>query len=137
VSYVTHANADLTPKARLKLAQLVIEQGWTLRRAAERFHCSPATVKKWADRYRARGEEGLQDMSSRPRRSPHRTPVRTERRIVALRFTRRWGPHRIAAHLHLARSIVGKVLARYRMPRLPVPDAPAGLPGPRHRPARP
>ena len=47
MSYVTHANADLTPKARGKLARLVIEQGWTLRRAAERFQCSPATVKKW------------------------------------------------------------------------------------------
>jgi hypothetical protein len=112
VSYVTHANADLTPKARAKLACLVIKQGWTLRRAAERFQCSPATAKKWVDRYRALGEEGMTDVSSRPRRTPNRTPVRTERRIVALRFNRRWGPHRIAAHLHLARSTVGKVLAR-------------------------
>lgn len=47
--YVTHANAALTPKARGKLAQLVIEQGWTLRRAAKRFQCSQATAKKWAD----------------------------------------------------------------------------------------
>ena len=128
MSYVTHANADLTPKARGKLACLVIEQGWTLRRAAERFQCSPATAKKWVERYRALGEDGMADASSRPRRSPNRTPVRTERRIVALRFTRRWGPHRIAAHLHLARSTVGKVLARYRMPRLACLDQGTGLP---------
>lgn len=128
MSYVTHANADLTPKARAKLARLVIEQGWTLRRAAERFQCSPATVKKWVDRYRSSGESGMADASSRPRRSPHRTPVRTERRIVALRFSRRWGPHRIAAHLHLARSTVGKVLTRYRMPRLACLDQGTGLP---------
>ncbi|BCW82640.1 hypothetical protein NicSoilE8_03130 [Arthrobacter sp. NicSoilE8] len=118
MSYVTHANADLTPKARAKLARLVVEEGWTLRRAAERFQCSPATAKKWVDRYRVRGEDGMADASSRPRRSPKRTPVRTERRIVGLRFNRRWGPHRIAAHLGLARSTVGKVLTRYRMPRL-------------------
>ena len=31
MSYVTHSNANLTPKARRKLACLVIEQGWTLR----------------------------------------------------------------------------------------------------------
>ena len=37
MSYVTHANADLTPKVRGKLARLVLEEGWTLRRAAERF----------------------------------------------------------------------------------------------------
>ena len=55
MSYVTHANADLTPKARGKLARLVIEQDWTLRRAAERFQCSPATAKKWVGRYRACG----------------------------------------------------------------------------------
>ena len=128
MSYVTHANADLTPKARGKLARLVLEEGWTLRRAAERFQCSSATAKKWTDRYRTCGEAGMADVSSRPRRSPNRTCVRTERRIVALRFTRRWGPHRIAAHLHLARSTVGKVLARYRMPRLACLDQGTGLP---------
>ncbi|WP_256869565.1 leucine zipper domain-containing protein, partial [Paenarthrobacter ureafaciens] len=84
------------------MARLVVEEGWTLRRAAERFQCSPATAKKWVDRYRVRGEDGMADASSRPRRSPKRTPVRTERRIVGLRFNRRWGPHRIAAHLGLA-----------------------------------
>jgi transposase InsO family protein len=70
----------------------------------------------------------MEDVSSRPRRSPNRTNVRAERRILALRFTRRWGPHRIAAHLHLARSTVGKVLARYRMPRLACLDQSTGLP---------
>lgn len=128
MSYVTHANADLTPKARGKLALLVLEEGWTLRRAAERFQCSPATAKKWTDRYRACGEAGMADAPSRPRRSPNRTCARTERRIVALRFSRRWGPHRIAAHLHLARSTVGKVLIRYRMPRLACLDRGTGLP---------
>lgn len=128
MSYVTHANADLTPKARGKLARLVLEEGWTLRRAAERFQCSPATAKKWTDRYRICGEAGMADVSSRPRRSPNRTGVRSERRIVALRFTRRWGPHRIAAHLHLARPTVGKVLDRYRIPRLACLDQGTGLP---------
>jgi hypothetical protein len=47
---------------------------------------------------------------------------------VALRFTRRWAPHRIADHPHLARSTVGKVLARYRMPRLARLDQGTGLP---------
>jgi len=136
VSYVTHANAGLTPKARGKLARLVLEEGWTMRRAAERFQCSPATAKKWTARYLICGEAGMADVSSRPRRSPNRTGVRTERRIVALRFTRRWGPHRIAAHLHLARSTVGKVLARYRMPRLACLDQATGLPVRRPAPQR-
>jgi len=47
---------------------------------------------------------------------------------VSLRFTRRWGPHRIAYHLGLARSTVGRVLARYGMPKLVNIDQATGLP---------
>ncbi|CBL55759.1 Putative insertion element ISCmi2 transposase [Propionibacterium freudenreichii] len=62
--FVTHANAPLTPEGRRRLAVLVVEQGWSLRRAAERFQCSPATVKRWADRYRA----GLPVRRPKPKR---------------------------------------------------------------------
>ncbi|WP_206430443.1 helix-turn-helix domain-containing protein, partial [Mycobacterium sp. P7213] len=48
---MSHANASLTPKGRLKLARLIVDDGWPIRRAAERFQCSSATAKKWADRY--------------------------------------------------------------------------------------
>ena len=124
---MTHANAYLTPRGRLALAELVAETGWSLRRAAERFQCSPATAKKWVDRYLS-GDRSMQDRSSRPRSCPHRTPTRTERRIIGLRFTRRWGPHRIAYHLHLAKSTVEAVLRRYKMPPLAHLDQATGLP---------
>lgn len=123
---MTHANAPLTPTGRLRLARVVVEDGWSVRRAAERFQCSPATAAKWASRLRA--GEPLTDRSSRPRRSPGRCPQRTERRIVALRFTRRWGPHRIGYHLGIPRATVGRVLARYRMPLLIHLDQATGLP---------
>ena len=97
-----------------------------MRRAAERFQCSPATAKRWVDRYRA--GLPLTDRSFRPQTSPNRLPRKTERRIVSLRFTRRWGPHRIAYHLGLARSTVGRVLARYGMPKLVNIDQATGLP---------
>jgi len=58
------------------------------------------------------------DQSSRPHCSPGRTPRRLEQRIIGLRVTRRWGPHRIAYHLGVPRSTVGRVLTRYRMPLL-------------------
>jgi len=70
----------------------------------------------------------LTDRSSRPHRQPRRSPQRLERRILALRFTRRWGPHRIGYHLHVPRSTVGRVLARYRMPPLRHLDQVTGLP---------
>ncbi len=47
---------------------------------------------------------------------------------MALRFTRRWGPHRIGYHLGVPRATVGRVLARYRMPRLAHVDQVTGLP---------
>jgi transposase InsO family protein len=123
---MTHPNAPLTPEGRRRLAVLVVERGWTVRRAAERFQCSPATVSRWVRRYRA--DEPLTDRSSRPWHSPAQSSRRTERRIVALRFTRRWGPHRIGYHLRLPRSTVGRVLVRYRMPLLVHLDQATGLP---------
>jgi hypothetical protein len=44
--------------------------------------------------------------------------LRTESRILGLRFIRRWGPHRIVYHLGMPRSTVQAVLHRYRMPLL-------------------
>lgn len=70
----------------------------------------------------------MTDCSSRPHRSPQRLDRRTERRIVALRFTRRWGPHRIGYHLGIPRATVGRVLDRYRMPLLRHLDQSTGLP---------
>ncbi|HET8958279.1 MAG TPA: IS481 family transposase [Microcella sp.] len=131
---MTHANAPFTPEGRVRLARLIVDQGWSVRRAAERFQCSPATASRWASRYRA----GLPmtDRSSRPHRQPTRTSQRLERRIVALRFTRRWGPHRIGYHLGVARSTVGRVLARYQMPLLHHLDQATGLPVRKSTPVR-
>ena len=136
MSYVTHANAKLTPAGRLQLVLLVVDEGWKQARVAERFQCNRATVSKWVARYRADGAAGLADHSSRPRSSPNRLPQRTERRIIALRFTRRWGPHRIGYHLGLQQSTVSKVLKRYQMPLLGHLDLNTGLPVRKPKPVR-
>ena len=131
---MTHANAPLTPVGRRRLAELVVVHGWPVRRAAERFQCSPATASKWAARLRA----GLPmtDRSSRPLSSPTKTPTRLERRMVKLRYCRRWGPHRISYHLNVPRSTVGRVLQRYRMPLLVHLDRATGLPIRKPKPNR-
>lgn len=113
-----HSNAPLTETGRLRLARCVVEDGWPLRRAAERFQVSPTTAKRWADRYRTLGEAGMSDRSSRPHHSPRRTPTRTERRIIKIRVLRRWGPARIAYLLRLNPATVHRVLTRYRLARL-------------------
>ena len=115
---VPHRNAPLTQTGRLRLARCVVEDGWTLRRAAERFQVSPTTAQRWAGRYRELGEAGMADRSSRPHHSPRRTPTRTERRIIKVRVLRRWGPARIAYLLGLNPATVHRVLTRYRLARL-------------------
>ncbi|WP_155543370.1 IS481 family transposase [Amycolatopsis camponoti] len=123
---MTHANAPLTPAGRLRLARCVVDDGWPLRRAAERFQVAVTTAKRWADRYRADGAAGMTDRSSRPHHSPSRTSARTERRIIKVRVLRRWGPARIAFLLGLNPATVHRVLSRYRLARLTYLDRATG-----------
>src|SRR4029453_7788474 len=104
----------------------VVEDGWPLRRAADRFQVSVSTVARWVGRYRELGVAGMTDRSSRPRHSPMRTPTRTERRIVKVRVTRGWGPARIGYLLGLHPSTVHRVLTRYGLAKLRWLDRPTG-----------
>jgi transposase InsO family protein len=115
---MVHRNAPLSETGRERLARCVVEDGWPLRRAAERFQVSPTTAKRWVDRWRQFGPAGMADRSSRPHHSPRRTPTRTERRIIKVRLARRWGPARIAFLLRLNPATVHRVLTRYKLARL-------------------
>jgi len=123
---VVHRNAPLSETGRLRLAVCVVEQGWALRRAAERFQVSVSTVRRWVDRYRLEGAAGMADRSLRPHHSPRRTPTRTERRIIKVRVLRRWGPARIGYLLGIHPSTVHRVLTRYGLARLRWLDRPTG-----------
>jgi transposase-like protein len=93
---VSHANAALTPRHRLKVAQLVVDQGYPISEVAARFQVSWPTVKRWADRYAA--GEAMSDRSSRPHRQPARTPPPVVRRVLELRWRKRLGPLQLASH---------------------------------------
>jgi transposase InsO family protein len=126
---MSHRNAPLSETGRLRLACCVVEDGWSLRRAAERFQVAVTTAARaarWAGRYRELGIAGMADRSSRPHRSPTRTPTRTERRIIKVRVIRRWGPARIAYLLGLNVSTVHRVLTRYGLAKLRWLDRPTG-----------
>lgn len=123
---MSHRNAPLSDTGRLRLARCVVEDGWPLRRAAERFQVAVSTAARWAGRYRELGAAGMSDRSSRPHHSPNRTPTRTERRIIKVRVIRRWGPARIAYLLGLQPSTVHRVLTRYGLAKLRWLDRPTG-----------
>lgn len=107
-----HRNAPLTPEGRLRLCQRIMV-GWTVAAAAESMNISRQCAHKWWRRYQDEGIAGLEDRSSRPRSCPHRTPARLERRIVALRQSRKLGPARLAGIVGVPASTVHRVLVRH------------------------
>jgi transposase InsO family protein len=115
----------LTPEGRLRLCQR-IESGWTVAAAAESMNISRQCAHKWWSRYRAEGTAGLVDRSSRPHSCPHQTPARVERRIVALRQSRKLGPARLAGIVGVPASTVHRVLVRHGLNRLGWMDRPTG-----------
>jgi hypothetical protein len=67
---VSVANAELIPRAHLRLARLIVEDGWSISPAAKMFRVSWPTAKRWADRFAQHGKAGMQDRSSRPHYCP-------------------------------------------------------------------
>src|SRR6476620_5600018 len=128
MSHATHANAALVPRQRLRLARLVVDQGWPIARVAERFDVSWRTAHKWAARYAAEGPAGMVDRSSRPLRQPARTPAPVVRKIVHLRWKQRLGPVQIGDRLGMPASTVHAVLVRCRLNRLTHLDRVTGEP---------
>jgi transposase InsO family protein len=123
---MSHANAALTVRHRLKAARLVVDQGVPIAEVAARFQCSWPTVKRWASRYAA--GEPMTDRSSRPHRMPTKTSPAVTRRIVSLRLRKRLGPVQLAGYVDLAPSTVHRVLTRCRVNRLTHVDRATGEP---------
>ena len=114
---MSHGNARLTIHGRL----LIIERaraGWKQAHIATAMGVSRRCVKRWLDRYEAEGETGLSDRSSRPHRSPQRTPWRTEAAVLTLRARERLGRDAIADRLGLSPRTVSRVLVRHGVPHL-------------------
>ncbi|HLL34688.1 MAG TPA: IS481 family transposase [Streptomyces sp.] len=134
---MSHRNAPLTPTGRLRLARCVVDDGWPLRRAAERFQVSHTTAKRWADRYRQLGQVGLHDRPSRPHHQPRRTSAAVEDLVIQLRCEYRIGPQRLATRAGIAASTAHRILVRHGLPPLAACDRATGEPVRRFERARP
>jgi len=134
---MAHANAALTPKHRLRLARLIVEDGWPPSRAAEFFNVTWRTADKWAKRYRAEGVAGMADRSSARHTQHTKTPEPVVRKIVHLRWKQRLGPIQIAAKLDMPASTVHAVLVRCHLNRLSHIDRVTGEPARRYERQRP
>jgi transposase len=123
---VLHGNAALSLNQRRRMVRRVVEQGWSITKAAAAAEVSDRTCSKWVARYRADGEAGLLDRSSAPKRIPHRTPDERVEVIAALRRLRMTGAE-IAFCLGMALSTVSAVLTRIglgKLSRLELPEPP-------------
>lgn len=119
-----HGNARLCPFQRELLCRRVRHHGWKVADAATAAGCSERTAYKWLARYDA--GEPLTDRSSRPHRSPSKTPPETEAVIETLRRCRLTGAE-IAEKLSMPLSTVTAVLARIglnHLSRLEPPEPP-------------
>ena len=132
-----HPNASLTPRGRRKIVRVVIDDGWTIEAAADRFQVDAKTVRKWRDRYLLEGDAGLFDRSSRPHTSPNRTPVECRRRIIELRKQRRWGASHIGHEVGRAGSTVQNILIAEGLGRLDSGDRATAEPIIRYQRDRP
>jgi transposase InsO family protein len=134
---VSHGNAALTPRQRLRLARQIVDEGWSVSAAADYFRVSYPTAAKWARRYVELGPEGMADRSSRPLSHPNKTPQAMVKKIVHLRIKKRLGPVQIAGRLGLPASTVHAVLVRCRLNRLSHVDVRTGEPARRYEHEKP
>ena len=115
---MSQCRAHLTVFGRRLLISRVVEQGWPVAHAAKAQGVSRQCAHRWIARWRAEGEAGLVDRSSRPRTSPGRTSADVEARVVAARVEHRRGQDWLGPELGLSARTVSRILRRHQLPYL-------------------
>ena len=95
----------------------MVERALTLKAAAAAFSVTVKTANKWVQRYRAQGQAGLYDRSSRPHRSPRRLPDTVIEHVIHLRRHHTPG-YQIARRTAISPASHRRILARGQQ-RLP------------------
>jgi len=114
---MVHRNARLTFHGRVLLVERVAA-GSPVAHVAKAMGISRQCAHRWIKRFDSEGKAGLYDRSSRPHRSPNRTPAALERRVLNARTKLRTGPAFIAAETGVAERTVTRILRRHNIPRL-------------------
>lgn len=115
---MSHANARLNIHGRRLLVSRVIDDERPVAHVAKELGVSRQCAHRWVNRFRAEGEAGLVDRSSRPKSCPRRTPAVMEAAVLTRRRTHREGQDVIGPELGVPARTVGAILARHRVPRL-------------------
>jgi transposase InsO family protein len=111
-----HQNARTCPASRMLLVTRILS-GSSVSDCAEAAGVSRRTAFKWLARYRAEGQQGLLDRSSRPHRMPRKTSCWYEEEIIRLRRRRMTGQE-IARRVPVSPATVARILARNGISKL-------------------
>jgi transposase InsO family protein len=111
-----HKNARLTPRGREAMVRR-IRAGESAKAVSGALALSLRTVRKWERRFSLYGSSGLEDLSSRPARSPKAAGEAVVRQVLSLRHQRRTGVQ-IAQATGVSRSTVFRILDRHGLNRL-------------------
>ncbi len=122
----SHKHAALTPRGRALLVYRVLHEGWKVKDASCAAGISERTGYKWLARFKAEGEAGLRDRSSRPWRSPsacdpqqvHQFEQRRRERVPLWRIARESGRSLATVARHMQRLGLSRLEAL--QPRAPV-----------------
>lgn len=125
---MAHRRAKLTLLGRRLLVDRILIDGMAVAHVADMAGVSRQTAWKWLRRFEAEGEAGLEDRTSRPRRSPRALSGEQVEAILAARHAHRFGPHRLVPLTGVPRSTIGDVLRRHGLSRLADRDRPSGVP---------
>jgi transposase InsO family protein len=122
---MTERELDRRAAHRLAVIRHAQEVTRNVSKTCRYYGISRQAYYKWYRRYEADGLAGLRDGSSRPHVSPRVTKVEVVGKIVYLRQTYHFGPHKIVMYLkryheiELSPSGVWRILKRLDLSRLP------------------
>lgn len=122
---MTERERDRHAAHRLAIIRHAQELTGNVSRTCRYYGISRQVYYKWLRRYEEGGLEALRDRSSRPHVSPKATRVEVVGKIIYLRQTYHFGPHKIAMYLkryhdiELSPSGIWRILHRLDMSRLP------------------
>jgi transposase InsO family protein len=113
----SHKHARLTPKGRALLVSRVLDEGWTVADVSMAAGVSKRTSYKWLARFKAEGESGLLDRSSRPKHFPRGLSDEEQHALEGLR-RQRWPLWRIAVQSGRGVATVSRCMKRLGLSRL-------------------
>lgn len=122
---MTERERDRHAAHRLAIIRHAQELTGNVSKTCRYYGISRQVYYKWLRRYEEGGLEALRDRSSRPHVSPKATRVEVVGKIIYLRQTYHFGPHKIAMYLQryhdieLSPSGIWRILHRLDLSRLP------------------